>query len=129
MGYELANFTLGGTKLLSVDYYDSYDFITDPVVGQNFSGVRYSAIIGFDTRNATANQKGLLTGKVVFPLDDAIQETCEQIYYDSRKRIVQSVRRNHLGGISRHLYKYDFAGNILAEREIHQTAANSRDLY
>ncbi len=36
MGYELANFTLGGTKLLSVDYYDSYDFITDPVVGQNF---------------------------------------------------------------------------------------------
>ena len=127
MGYELANFTLGGTKLLSVDYYDSYDFITDPVVGQNFSGVRYSAIIGFDARNATANQKGLLTGKVVFPLDDAIQETCEQIYYDSRKRIVQSVRRNHLGGISRHLYKYDFAGNILAEREIHQTAANSRE--
>ena len=46
-------------------------------------------------------------------------------YYDNKGRIIQTVERNPLGGISRTSLKYDFIGNILAQCESHQTSAGS----
>ncbi|MDL2320477.1 DUF6443 domain-containing protein, partial [Alistipes sp. OttesenSCG-928-B03] len=43
-------------------------------------------------------------------------------YYDSKGRVVQTVEKNHLGGISRYSTKYDFIGNILAQHESHERA-------
>ncbi len=45
-------------------------------------------------------------------------------YYDRKGRLVQTVERNHLGGISRYSNKYDFVGNVLASHESHQKAAD-----
>ncbi len=41
-------------------------------------------------------------------------------YYDYLGRVVQTVEKNHLGGISRISTKYNLAGNILAQHESHQ---------
>lgn len=126
LGYELVDCSLGEAELLSVDYYDSYDYLASSV-GIDFSGLGFTAVEGFDSQYTTLAPKGYMTGKVNFPLDDKIQPTCEAIYYDKYKRIAQTVIRNHLGGISRHLYKRDFAGNVLSERETHQAGPNADD--
>jgi RHS repeat-associated protein len=41
-------------------------------------------------------------------------------YYDYLGRVIQTVEKNHLGGISRTSLKYDLAGNILTRHESHQ---------
>jgi len=41
-------------------------------------------------------------------------------YYDYLGRVIQTVEKNHLGGISRTSIKYDLAGNILKQHESHQ---------
>ena len=124
LGYELTDCSLGEVELLSVDYYDNYDYLASSV-DMDFSGLEFAAVEGFDSNYTTYDPKGYMTGKVSFPLDDKIQPTCEAIYYDKYKRIAQSVMRNHLGGISRHLYKRDFVGNVLSERETHQAGPNA----
>lgn len=40
-------------------------------------------------------------------------------YYDYRGHVIQTVEKNHLGGISRYSSKYDFAGNVLKKHEQH----------
>ncbi|MDR1347879.1 MAG: DUF6443 domain-containing protein [Prevotellaceae bacterium] len=42
-------------------------------------------------------------------------------YYDRYERVIQTVEKNHLGGISRYSTKYDFVGNVLAQHEQHET--------
>ncbi|MDR1349126.1 MAG: DUF6443 domain-containing protein [Prevotellaceae bacterium] len=42
-------------------------------------------------------------------------------YYDRYGRVIQTVEKNHLGGISRYSSKYDFVGNVLARHEKHET--------
>lgn len=123
LGYELTDCSLGEVELLSVDYYDNYDFLSSS--DMDFSGLEFAAVEGFDNHYTTYAPKGYMTGKVNFSLDDNVLPTCEVIYYDKYRRIAQSVMRNHLGGISRHLYKRDFIGNVLSERETHQTGPDA----
>lgn len=42
-------------------------------------------------------------------------------YYDYKGRVIQIVEKNHLGGVSRISFKYDFVGNVLAKCELHQS--------
>jgi RHS repeat-associated protein len=42
-------------------------------------------------------------------------------YYDYKGRVIQTVEKNRLGGVSRYSTKYDFVGNVLASHESHQT--------
>lgn len=45
-------------------------------------------------------------------------------YYDDDGRVIQTVEKNHLGGISRYSTKYDYVGNVLIAHEWHQTDMN-----
>ncbi len=38
-------------------------------------------------------------------------------YYDNKNRVIQTVEKNHLGGINRFSCKYDFTGNIITSVE------------
>ena len=49
-------------------------------------------------------------------------------YYDYEKRVVQTVEKNLLGGISRTSRKYDFTGNILAAVESHEMQGQTHTL-
>lgn len=46
-------------------------------------------------------------------------------YHDYKGQVIQTVEKNHLGGISRVSLKYDFTGNILTLHESHQKAAGA----
>ncbi len=43
-------------------------------------------------------------------------------FYDYKGRVIQTIEKTPLGGISRYSTKYDFVGNILASHESHQTS-------
>lgn len=49
-------------------------------------------------------------------------------YYDYEGRIVQTVEKNHLAGISRTSNKYDFSGNVLTTVEAHEIASQTNIL-
>ena len=57
-------------------------------------------------------------------LPDAETDTAAYVeramYYDREGRMVQSVTRNHLRGLSRLSYRYDFPGNLLVQHEWRQ---------
>ncbi len=46
-------------------------------------------------------------------------------YYDRKARPIQTVEKNHLGGISRYTTKYDPIGNILVAHESQQSSATA----
>lgn len=47
-------------------------------------------------------------------------------YYDYKGRVIQTVEKNHLDGISRYSTKYDFTGNVLASHETHLDVDQNR---
>ncbi len=57
---------------------------------------------------------------------DHMQYVERAYYYDYKGRVIQTVEKNHLGGISRTSVKYDFVGNILTQHESVQPAAGAR---
>lgn len=65
--------------------------------------------------------KGLKTYEKVGVLDgNAAAGVVERaFYYDYKGRIIQTVEKNCLGGISRYSTKYDFVGNVLKNHEQH----------
>ncbi len=83
------------------------------------NGVVSKAELSKETKNMKTYDKISVQGK------DAFVERA--YYYDRRGRIIQTVELNHLGGISRKCFKYDFTDNVVAEYESHKTSASSKE--
>ncbi|WP_353147819.1 DUF6443 domain-containing protein, partial [Flavobacterium sp.] len=92
-------------KLLTINYYDSYDFPNAPTIP--------TKIEGQNTQNT--NLKGMPTGSWVRVLDNASSTTNETSYtiYDTRYRPVRSYTKNYLGGYTQVDTKLDWAGKTL----------------
>lgn len=93
------------------------------VVKATYCGV--SEVISVHETETSSQQRhsGLKTHEKVAVLEggEFTGEFVERaFYYDDRGRVIQTVEKNHLGGISRYSVKYDFAGNVLATRESHK---------
>lgn len=62
-------------------------------------------------------------------LPDVLTDTTAYVekasYYDREGRMVQSVVRNHLGGVSRLSFRYDFTGNLLMQHEWRQAGPDA----
>ena len=126
MGYTVSGVTLNEPVILSVDYYDHYDFI-----GKNNvpSSMGYdSSVSGFGTRY-TDGYKGLLTGRATARLTASGTSgfLYSAFYYDDRSRIIQSRSTNHLGGLETEYFAYDLAGNILKKKHIHTKGSTSQE--
>ena len=107
-GYSRNYYHLAPTKLLSVNYYDTYDFliyVPESIRNQ----MQYEAFNGNDS---TANATGLLTGTRTYYLDGSGNYSETVYYYDYRGREIQRRTTNHLGGIDVLSTKYDFVNNI-----------------
>ena len=107
-GYSRNYYHLAPTKLLSVNYYDTYDFliyVPESIRNQ----MQYEAFNGNDS---TANTTGLLTGTRTYYLDGSGNYSETVYYYDYRGREIQRRTTNHLGGIDVLSTKYDFVNNI-----------------
>lgn len=123
-GYIISGVTLHAPTSLSANYYDNYDFKAQTPELSFESDSLFDDRFGTDGDNMKA--KGLLTGTLKAVVDnDGSRYTLSAIYYDRNGRVIQTVEKNHLGGISRSDTKYDFVGNILAARESHGIPGNA----
>ena len=125
-GYALSceegSCTLTGASVLSADYYDGYDFMER----DGFEALAYSARDGYGEWSGSDGARSLRTGSLTARLGtDESTPLGEAYYYDFRHRLVQSVASNHLGGVSRCSYRYDFTGNPLGVREEHAPGPGS----
>ena len=116
-----------------INYYDNYDFMyrTDLSARDEF---RYTHEEGFAATSSSA--KGMLTGIAKLHTDAYDQYRNGEygvdspynysvMYYDDRGRLSQTVSDNHLGGMDRDFFSYDFNGNAL--RHLHRQTGAGKD--
>ena len=108
-GYSRVFFSSQSTKLLTVNYYDNYDFLLlmSDSVRENMG------FVDFEDNPTYANAKGLLTGTRTYYLDGSGNYSETAYYYDYRGREIQRRTRNHLGGYDVLSTKYDFVNNVM----------------
>ena len=100
----------GTFKLLTVSYYDNYDFPNPPVIPVSVAGapsVYYN--------NSDHKPKGLPTGSWVRVLQNQTDGNGESSYtlYDNKSRPVKSNTTNYLGGFTDVESRIDFSGKTL----------------
>lgn len=128
-GYDLKSdgqpFMLSVSTLLSVIYYDSYEFLSLP----GFQGLEYvpdaiSIRYGDDTVANRYKHKGLLTGMRVAVLgDDRFLNSA--LYYDERQRLTQTRKSNILGGVNSESSSYSFTDKIKSKEFTHTAFGKS----
>ncbi len=107
-------------KLLTVTYYDNYDYPNAPTLPSQIEG----------QNTQTTNLKGLATGAWIRVLDNASATTNETSYtlYDQRYRPIRSYTKNYLGGYTQIDSKLDWAGKISYTVTRHKYYASSVEL-
>ena len=116
------------------DGYEDYDWVSDPAGGMKKSyrpfaipsSLAFVSVPGVVTADELhANNTGLKTYEKVAVLPDVLTDSTAYIerafYYDKDGLLVQTVIRNHLGGINRLSNRYDDAGNQLVSYESRAT--------
>lgn len=106
-GYEV-NFPMSVEKILTVKYYDNYDFMT-------MEG--FSALPPYRSRGSA---KGLLTGMAtaVLPSDTCIFSAQ---WYDDEDRVNAYSTTNLIGGYDVTTTKYSFTGKAVTVNNLHRT--------
>lgn len=121
-GYTVSGLNGSPQKLLSVCYYDNYDFLNLPsVVGLKAQledreeagyGKRYVGTVP-----AIAAQ-GKLTGSRTW-IPESNQELITVFYYDDKGRVVQKRSTNHLAGKESQCFAYTFTGKPTKIKSVH----------
>lgn len=114
---------LSGTSLPSVSVIDSYTRFQIP------SYLAYEIILPYLAATRRSDNPGAVCYQKTAVLSPEQTDTLTYIekafYYDDKGRMIQTVIRNHLKGITRITTKYDKVGNILATHESKQTSATA----
>ena len=100
-GYSKNFYHQAETELLTVNYYDNYDFL-ELLDGQTKSRLAYAAEDGYGERYPDAT--GLLTGTRTYLLDGSGQYLATAYYYDNRGRVVQERPTTWAGMMPRTAY-------------------------
>ena len=102
----------------SVSYYDDYLFMDDLVTSET------KRVLSCDTLSnygipvvGTDKSKGLLTGTAVYSLTDPTSKTVSSFYYDYQGRLIQSHRKEALGGAGHIHQSLTFTGKPSMTRE------------
>ena len=121
---------LSNPSLLSVNYYDSYNFLKDYNLTSTLGYKNSSYCDTSFPSNETPEARGLLTGSWTAFLGDIPQGSFSTYYYGERERLVQKHLSNALGGYDSEYYCYDFTGMVSSKKHIHSTASTSQtELY
>jgi RHS repeat-associated protein len=102
-----------------------YQYDTTPASTLAFAAV--SGVVA-TTDNNTAHRRHMKTWERVMVMDGTSTTSTyveRAFYYDSKGRVIQTVEKNHLGGISRTSTQYDFTGNVLASHESHRSSSSA----
>jgi RHS repeat-associated protein len=105
---------LNGYKVLTINYYDDYNFSNGP---QNIP----NAILD---QPVLHNTKGMATGSWVRVLTTPSETLAEVNYnlYDSKSRVIETKTTNILGGFTIVDTKYNFIGQVLQSITLHKKA-------
>jgi RHS repeat-associated protein len=103
-GYTNFYYPTTNTTPLKVNFYDDYSFPNSSTVANQSSVANY----GYS----------LLTGNLIYTLDGSASYLSAN-YYDPEKRVVESIRQNHLAGTDRVLNTYSFTGSVLTSTLTH----------
>lgn len=120
-GYTVQGVTLNNPRLLKVNWYDDYAFVSD-VLGQP-AAVADTLYYGPTTTRTDA----LLTGTWSAVLDGTgtVQEDAlwSVIRYDRRNRPAKTISSDHLGGWTTEDVQYTFQGSPSARRIVHHESS------
>ena len=116
----------GSSIVLAERRYDSYPPVNGLgfVAATGYASAYDSRVVGLQTYE----KERILAGNSVSEpgLSGRYIERC--FYYDSKGRLIQRVEQNHLGGVSRYHYAYDFVGNVTSECETHTVGGVTTNL-
>lgn len=107
-GYSRGYYHNRPTKLLTVNYYDTYDFL-QLLPTDTAAMLQYQAKAGFDTRHG--NTLGMLTGTRTYNLSDN-RYTTTVYYYDAQGRVIQSRSTSIVSGYNIAYTAYNFDGSV-----------------
>lgn len=131
--YGYTNVTLPNTGLdiLTVNYYDDYDFDNNGVADYTFNataipctqiatGGRTFPCTPY-TNTVTKRTRGYLTGSRIKVLDptNPTQWQIAAVFYDNDGQAIQSQSNDHMGGTDLVNMVYDFAGNVIHTQQLH----------
>ncbi len=131
--YGYTNVTLPNTGLdiLTVNYYDDYDFDNNGAADYTFNataipctqiatGGRTFPCTPY-TNTATKRTRGYLTGSRIKVLDptNPTQWQIAAVFYDDDGQAIQSQSNDHMGGTDLVNMVYDFAGNVIHTQQLH----------
>ncbi len=110
-GYYDSSFpSVTESTVLKAFYFDNYTNVDN-----NFDA-SFNAVVGYETSyKPFARVRGKKTGALVKVLDGSDQMISEAYFYDIKGNLIQTVAKNHLGGVSTTTSKYSFGGNLEAE--------------
>ena len=113
-GYSRNFYHFQPTKLLTVSYYDNYDFL-QLLPADTLQALTYEENTLYGTRYE--NTTGLLTGTRVYSLEDSVC-TITAYYYDLEGRVIQQRTVTHTGTCETTHTAYHFDGTV--SRTLHE---------
>ncbi|WP_321308586.1 DUF6443 domain-containing protein [Marinifilum fragile] len=105
------------TDVLTVAYYDDYSASSD-------WGYAYSEPLGFSANTQAVSVKGMVTASQTKNLETGTWMR-EVFYYDKYGRLLQSYKKNDLGGYDRITNLYDFTGTLIKTEQYHRRLSSS----
>lgn len=133
------NITLPNQNLdiLTVNYYDDYDFDNNGTADYVFNttsipclqvpnGGRQILCTPY-TNAVTSRTRGYLTGSRVKVMDatNPVQWEIAAVFYDDKGQTIQSQSNDHLGGTDLVNMVYDWAGNVIHTQQLHTLSGQS----
>ena len=118
------------TVVLSEYYYDNYDFLNLSAYASVKTRLTYTQLPGFDAKfvrlenNVDISTRGMQTG-VAVSLTDQSGKIVTVSYFDDKRRAVQTLSNNHVGGYEKHYYGYNFTGAPAKHRHVHKASLNT----
>lgn len=118
-GYRLEGITLSSPTVLSVSYYDSYDFLGKNGIPDDAT-TAYCETSGYGKRygdDCKGQQTGSLTAR--FTDREYTGFIYSALYYDDRYRVIQRKGNNGQNGTESVYTAYNFEGSPTKEKHVH----------
>ena len=118
-GYRLEGITLSSPTVLSVTYYDTYDFLGKNGIPDDTT-TAYCETAGYGKRygdDCKGQQTGILTAR--FTDREPAGFIYSTLYYDDRYRVIQRKGNNGQNGTESVYTAYNFEGSPTKEKHVH----------